>query len=142
MEINVKPGCKECSKSVRLGNLLYCTVSGRAILPHHQHICVCRGKLLNGVKENMINTCEKCACNKVCDHNRFGFENCNNFIAITNENKNKKTLFNAITQDVNVLADWLEKHTPLWFGKRCDTCTTFKCQDCILELLQEECEND
>lgn len=24
--------------------------------------------------------CEECKANKVCDHNRFGFENCGNFI--------------------------------------------------------------
>lgn len=26
------------------------------------------------------NTCEKCVCNKICDHNKFGFENCNSFL--------------------------------------------------------------
>ena len=26
-------------------------------------------------------TCNKCACNKVCDHDVFGFENCGNFIS-------------------------------------------------------------
>ena len=25
-------------------------------------------------------TCENCACNKVCNHDLFGFENCGNFI--------------------------------------------------------------
>ena len=25
-------------------------------------------------------TCETCRCDKVCDHNRFGFENCNNYV--------------------------------------------------------------
>lgn len=25
--------------------------------------------------------CEECKANKVCDHNRFGFENCGNFIS-------------------------------------------------------------
>ena len=28
----------------------------------------------------MTNTCNKCACNKVCNHDLFGFENCGNFI--------------------------------------------------------------
>ncbi len=23
--------------------------------------------------------CDNCICNKVCDHNKYGFENCNNF---------------------------------------------------------------
>lgn len=25
-------------------------------------------------------TCETCKANKVCDHNKYGFENCNNYI--------------------------------------------------------------
>lgn len=29
----------------------------------------------------MTNTCNKCACNKVCNHDLFGFENCENFIS-------------------------------------------------------------
>lgn len=27
-----------------------------------------------------MNKCEICKCNKICDHNLFGFEICNNFI--------------------------------------------------------------
>lgn len=27
-----------------------------------------------------MNTCNTCKANKVCDHNKFGFENCNNYI--------------------------------------------------------------
>ena len=27
-----------------------------------------------------MNKCEICRCNKICDHNHFGFEICNNFI--------------------------------------------------------------
>lgn len=26
--------------------------------------------------------CDNCKCNKVCDHNKFGFENCDNYIPI------------------------------------------------------------
>lgn len=26
-------------------------------------------------------TCSKCACNKVCNHDVYGFENCGNFIS-------------------------------------------------------------
>ena len=26
--------------------------------------------------------CDDCKANKVCDHNRFGFENCGNFIPV------------------------------------------------------------
>lgn len=29
-----------------------------------------------------MNKCETCKCNKVCDHNYFGFENCDNYIPI------------------------------------------------------------
>lgn len=25
-------------------------------------------------------TCSTCQCNKVCDHNKYGFENCGNYI--------------------------------------------------------------
>ena len=32
------------------------------------------------MREKMTNTCNKCACNKVCNHDVFGFENCGNFI--------------------------------------------------------------
>lgn len=28
-----------------------------------------------------MNKCETCKCNKVCDHYRFGFENCDNYIS-------------------------------------------------------------
>lgn len=27
-----------------------------------------------------MNTCNNCKANRICDHNQFGFENCNNFI--------------------------------------------------------------
>ena len=27
------------------------------------------------------NRCDTCRCNKVCDHDRFGFENCENYIS-------------------------------------------------------------
>lgn len=27
-----------------------------------------------------MNTCSTCACDKVCDHDKYGFENCNNYI--------------------------------------------------------------
>ena len=26
-------------------------------------------------------TCSTCQCNKVCDHNKYGFENCGNYIS-------------------------------------------------------------
>lgn len=30
----------------------------------------------------MTKTCNKCACNKVCNHDIYGFENCGNFISV------------------------------------------------------------
>jgi hypothetical protein len=27
-------------------------------------------------------TCNTCRCNKICDHNKYGFENCNNYVAM------------------------------------------------------------
>ena len=27
-------------------------------------------------------TCETCKANKVCDHNKYGFENCGNYISV------------------------------------------------------------
>ena len=28
-----------------------------------------------------MNKCETCKANRICDHNRFGWENCNNYIS-------------------------------------------------------------
>lgn len=28
-----------------------------------------------------MNTCDTCKCNKVCDHDKYGFENCGNYIS-------------------------------------------------------------
>ncbi len=35
----------------------------------------------NGKKDEAMNKCDNCKCNKVCDHNTFGFENCDNYIS-------------------------------------------------------------
>lgn len=40
------PACKDCPESERVGNLLYCQVSGKIIMPMHEHLCVCRGERL------------------------------------------------------------------------------------------------
>ena len=37
--------CRECELSERYGNALYCTVNGKMILPQHEELCLCRGKL-------------------------------------------------------------------------------------------------
>lgn len=41
--------CKECEKSVRIKNILYCELSGKIILPMFENISICRGER---VKEN------------------------------------------------------------------------------------------
>lgn len=38
--------CGECPKSQRVNNVLYCTVSGKIILPRFEHICLCKGERL------------------------------------------------------------------------------------------------
>ena len=35
----------------------------------------------NNEKENDMARCDNCLANKVCDHNRFGFENCGSYIS-------------------------------------------------------------
>ena len=43
----------------------------------------------------MNKTCNTCACNKVCDHNNYGFENCGNYVQAVHgewcKQGNKKT---------------------------------------------------
>ena len=41
-----------------------------------------------------MNTCNNCRCNKVCNHDLYGFENCNNYIPT--ENHMPKTNFDRI----------------------------------------------
>lgn len=38
----------------------------------------------------MDKTCNKCACNKVCNHDIYGFENCGNFIPAEKALKERK----------------------------------------------------
>jgi hypothetical protein len=38
------PACKDCPESERVGNVLYCTISGKMILPRFEHISLCRGE--------------------------------------------------------------------------------------------------
>ena len=35
-------------------------------------------------------TCNKCACNKMCNHDLFGFENCRNFIPFNDSYRRKE----------------------------------------------------
>ena len=43
------PACKDCNQSERVGDLLYCQVSGKIIMPQYENISCCRGKRLKGV---------------------------------------------------------------------------------------------
>ena len=36
--------------------------------------------LENGKKDEAMNKCDNCKCNKVCDRDFFGFENCGNYV--------------------------------------------------------------
>ena len=36
---------------------------------------------LSDVVQAPEKTCSTCQCNKVCDHNKYGFENCGNYIS-------------------------------------------------------------
>lgn len=38
----------------------------------------------------MDKTCNKCICNKVCNHDLFGFENCGNFMPAEKALKERK----------------------------------------------------
>ncbi len=45
------PACKDCSKSERVDNVLYCSVTGKIILPIHEDMCVCGGERLEDTKK-------------------------------------------------------------------------------------------
>lgn len=53
-----------------------------------------------------MNTCNTCRCNKICNHDLYGFENCNNYIPT--ENFIPKTHFDRIkAMSVEELAKFL-----------------------------------
>jgi hypothetical protein len=37
-----------------------------------------------------MKNCDNCKANKVCDHNKFGFENCDNHIPLNNTSQNEE----------------------------------------------------
>lgn len=45
-EWKAKPPCCKCPKSERVGNILYCQVTGKIIMPQFENLCVCRGERL------------------------------------------------------------------------------------------------
>lgn len=46
-----QPACEDCHKSERVGNLLYCQISGKIIMPQYENISCCRGDRLKEGKE-------------------------------------------------------------------------------------------
>lgn len=46
------PACKDCPKSERVGNLLYCQISGKIIMPQFEDISCCRGERLREGEQN------------------------------------------------------------------------------------------
>ena len=60
-----------------------------------------------------MSKCENCICNPVCDHNRFGFENCGNF--------KDKSLFVELPCRCKD-CEYSEQLT-LWNGKKYRACT-------------------
>ena len=57
-------------------------------------------------------TCNKCACNKVCNHDLFGFENCGNFVPAADVVK-------------VVHSKWVETYQPLGFDEvKCAECSS------------------
>lgn len=58
----------------------------------------------------MKKTCDTCRCNKVCDHNKYGFENCDNYIPTVDflgqtEDGLLKTLNGCMADKMNDCAD-------------------------------------
>lgn len=49
-ELKTKPPCNKCPKSERVGNALFCTVTGKMILPQHKNLCICRGERLKEIE--------------------------------------------------------------------------------------------
>ena len=46
-------------------------------------------------------TCETCKANKVCDHNKYGFENCGNYISVDAETNSKPITFKQFVETFN-----------------------------------------
>lgn len=45
-ETKKQPACEDCPKSERVGNLLYCQISGKIIMPQYENVSCCRGNRL------------------------------------------------------------------------------------------------
>lgn len=62
-----------------------------------------------------MNTCDTCRCNKVCNHDVYGFENCDNYIPVE-EITLLDINFNRIKAlNVDQLADFLDRvHANGW----------------------------
>ena len=51
LEMAKKITCKKCPKMVVVGNIAYCSVNGKILLPSLLDTCVCRGERLKGNNE-------------------------------------------------------------------------------------------
>lgn len=47
-EKHERPPCRECHKSKRVFDILFCEVSGKMILPIFEDVCCCQGSRLEG----------------------------------------------------------------------------------------------
>ncbi len=56
-----------------------CSICGRHEAVKEPY-CNCGAKMGSKKEANIEPRCSTCACDKVCDHNRYGFENCGNYI--------------------------------------------------------------
>lgn len=43
--------CGKCEKAERVNGILYCSASGKIIMPRFYDICLCRGKLKGGASD-------------------------------------------------------------------------------------------
>lgn len=60
----------------------------------------------------MDKTCDNCACNKVCNHDVYGFENCSNFMPAAD-----------VVEVVH--GEWVETYQPLGFDEvKCAECSS------------------
>lgn len=57
-----------------------------------------------------MKTCESCKANKICDHNRFGFENCDNFIPADDVLKNEIEMLQAEIRGYSIAKKYDAEH--------------------------------
>ena len=55
-------------------------------------------------------TCEKCKANKVCDHNLWGFETCDNFIPINTTERGYWKYYSTTMMECNACGRHTARH--------------------------------